>query len=253
MLIPCDMDTQREGTEKSIKTQSKRERRQNIDIDRKMFSHFQTKHSIYFLNSHSLTFIRCHVVFWAQMHRLNAERCGEGVREKRAGKNRGWLTESKGWSGREEKMVGRLKEEGQEVREWEEGTERLCYAKAEREKEVAIYKGRARTRAYAICQKRGYRKKRDDAICGDTDGVCDPAVMSGRRVPQTTSSSLRRKRQHGGGQNKEKLLGPIMSLCNSAAIASQVELWWLIMTPSFQCCVPAICSPFKMSFPQPEP
>lgn len=29
----------------------------------------------------------------------------------------------------------------------------------------------------AMFQKISYRKKRDDAICRETDGVCDPAAM----------------------------------------------------------------------------
>lgn len=93
---------------------SKKERRQKISTDRKMFYALASYAQHFFLNSHSLTFIRCRVVCRAQMHRLNAERGEEdeerGKRWEKQGKVNGKWVEGVKEGGKEGEKVKR--EEG---------------------------------------------------------------------------------------------------------------------------------------------
>lgn len=110
--------------------------------------------------------------------------------------------------------------EGQDGEKVKRGKDREAVLRV-KNRERLQYKGEERDRECAtVCARRRVitgEKKRDDAICRETDGVCAPAVMKGgeerverkrrRRASQTTTSPLRRKRQsvknvHGGGQNK---------------------------------------------------
>lgn len=68
-------------------------------------------------------------------------------------------------------------------------------------------------------EKGGKRIKENDAICRETDGESAPAVDEkkkkggeGRAVPPLLGET-ECENVHGGGRDKRKLLGPVMSLC----------------------------------------
>lgn len=116
------------------------------------------------------------------MHRLNAERWRRRRREKERRRKGG--------------------EDGEKVKSREEGNvgngvERRCYV----EKQRPWYPGEERECA-TVCARREVtgRRKRGEAECRETDGVCAPAAMKGGGEERVEEGDAGRRRPPLGDQ-----------------------------------------------------
>lgn len=165
------------------------------------------------------------------MHRLNAERWrGGGERKERRRKG-----------GEDGEKVKRGKEENVG-----KGVKRRCYVRKRRE--AAVSRGRKRECA-TVCARREVagERKRDDAVCRETDGVCAPEAMkgggeerveegdAGRHLPSETKET-ECENVHGGGKNKA--LGPRSVTADSLRVSVRgcggLAGLWCQEAPSFQ-------------------